>query len=150
MLDELRHLPGTEQPKHLFSEPALWKTKSEFTDHDGNTAKGIGESFIEISDGVITNTSWALVGGNLIENNYTITGMDSGRLTYISDNPALGTQEGVMDIAGPRIYCKFFIRGSELNGYEVLTREGSVCHARGALYNGDDLSNCWSAQMTKQ
>lgn len=150
LLDELRQLPGTEQPKHLFSENALWKTKSEFTDAEGNVSKGIGESLIELKNGLISNTSWALVGGDLMENNYTIVSHSPTRFKSVSDNPALGIQEGVMDVAGPRIYSKFFIRETELNGYEIMTREGSICHARGALYNGDDLINCWSAKMTKQ
>ena len=64
-------------------------------------------------------------------------------------NPVIGVQTGFFDINQNTIYSKFSIKESELNGYEIIRRIEDTCYANGALYNGNELINTWSATLHK-
>jgi len=135
--------------KHLFSESAHWKTTSAFVDSEGRVSEGIGESVITIGKDKITNQSWAMAGEQKLENDYVIIPHSSTRYEFRSENPALGVQEGFFDLNGNLVYSKFRIIDTDLNGFEVIRREGDICHATGALYSGNELINTWTARMEK-
>lgn len=138
-----------EKPLNFLSETAHWETVSEFTTPDGVISKGMGESLIEVNDTGITNKSWVSINKKKIENNYVIHKVSENRYEYTSLNPAFGVQKGYFDISGEIIFSKFLIDQSDLNGYEIIKREGHICLANGALYKGDELINTWKAVLVK-
>ena len=135
---------------NFLSETVLWITSSEFVDSKGNISRGQGESEINVSEELITNNSWVVMGGNKIENNYSIRKVTDTRYQYSSQNPDLGIQKGFFDINRNYIFSKFRIEGTSLNGYEVIERKYDICYANGALYDGNELINTWTAEMRKQ
>lgn len=136
-----------EDIKHLLSESATWETSSSFVDGEGNVSSGKGESQIIIAEDHILNQSWAITGKRKLVNNYTIRLISPTRYQYQSDNPDLGIQKGFFDINGNKVFSKFRIDNTDLNGYEIISREGNTCHASGALYKNDELINTWTALM---
>lgn len=138
-----------EDCKHLLSETAVWKTSSEFVDAKGQVSEGIGETHIEIRDEAITNSSWVMLNRQKINNKYVIRKISEKRYEYESENPHLGTQSGFFDIDKHFIFSKFSVDNKNLNGYEIISREGDICFATGALYDGDELVNSWTCRMMK-
>lgn len=136
--------------KHLFSESAVWVTESEFTDANGNISKGNGESHITVSEDKILNKSWAKTGNITISNNYEMTKVSDNQIDYCSLNPDLGSQSGTFYVTGNNVFSKFTVYNTELNGFEIIRQEGDTCFATGALYNGDELVNTWTAVMKKE
>ncbi|MEZ7892606.1 MAG: hypothetical protein QMC67_12735 [Candidatus Wallbacteria bacterium] len=135
---------------HLLSNPAEWETLSEFVDASGKITDAHGESVIKFEENKIINESWVDFGGNCLKNHYLIEKLSERSYKYASSNPALGIQQGVFNIDRNIIFSKFFIIGSELNGFEIITRTGDKCLVNGALYKGSDLINTWNAVMKKK
>lgn len=139
-----------QNEKHIFSESAVWKTESVFMTPDGVHHKGSGESHITVKKDKVINRSWTTNHLEL-KNEYRITHMDGNRYLCRSENARLGTQYGWMDLQGGNtMFSKFEFENTEYSGYEVITREGDVCHVYGALYKGNQLENTWTGTMTKQ
>lgn len=135
---------------HLLSESAVWITESEFTDSAENHTIGKGESQVEVNDVYVTNTSWIeIANDDRIINIYSIEKIQNNYYRYQSNNPALGTQVGTFSIDRNRIYSKFAIISIQLNGFEIIIRNGNTCYTYGALYNGNELINTWIATMRK-
>ena len=134
---------------NLLSEEAIWNTSSIFTDSEGNTSHGSGESHIRIMDNIIYNHSWSTLQGKSIENNYIIKQISKNKYKYQSENPTLGIQSGYFDINDNIIFSKFNIENTNLNGFEIIVRNKDTCIAKGALYNGEELINTWNAEMKK-
>ncbi len=135
--------------KHFLSEPAVWKTISEFVAPNGEISKSEGESVISISETEITNESWTQIGDVKRINNYQLIPVSPGEFRYESFNPELGKQTGVYNIDRNTIFSKFKVEATSLNGYEIIRRENDVCYAQGALYGGDKLLNTWNAILSK-
>lgn len=135
---------------HLLSETAIWKTESEFITPDGTVSKALGETSILIKGNEIENNSWAFFGTLKRENNYSINPGSINEFNFQSLNPELGIQNGRFNIDRNIIYSKFIIENTDLNGFEIIRREGDRCYANGALYAGGNLINSWRAVMTKQ
>ncbi|MCC8153036.1 MAG: hypothetical protein LIP01_01770 [Tannerellaceae bacterium] len=135
--------------KHFLSEPAVWKTTSEFVTPNGEISNSKGESVISISETEIINESWAQIGDVKRINTYKLIPVSSGEFRYESFNPELGKQIGVYNIDRNTIFSKFEVEATSLNGYEIIRRENDVCYAQGALYDGNKLLNTWSAILSK-
>lgn len=135
---------------NFLSEDAVWESVSEFVDSNGVSTIGKGDSIIESDGEVIINKSSSSFGEKKITNNYVIRFVSESRYSYTSQNPALGIQIGFFDISKNTIYSKFSIKDSELNGYETIRRIDDICYATGALYNGNELINIWSATLHKK
>lgn len=135
--------------KHLFSESAVWKTISEFVSPDGKITHAEGESVISVQETVIMNESWAILNNTKRVNNYRITSISPYEFIFDSSNPELGKQTGVFHIDRDRVFSKFKIVETTLNGFEIVRRENDVCFVQGALYDNDTLINTWSATMHK-
>lgn len=133
---------------HLFSESAAWRTTSEFVTPDGHITAARGCSVITVDDAVIENESWADLEGQRRTNNYRITQVTPTSFESQSVNPELGKQVGQFSLDRDTLYSKFRIEDTSLNGFEIIRREGDLCHAQGALYDGDALVNTWTATMT--
>lgn len=137
--------------KHLFSGSGVWQTVSEFVSADGLISNAVGESIITIHEnGTISNESRADIGKSIRINNYTIIPLSEREYSAESLNPELGNQTGKFNVDRNIIFSRFRLEGALLNGYEVIRREGDVCYANGALYDGDVLMNTWNAVMKKQ
>ncbi len=135
---------------HLLDENALWESISDFVTPDGNILKATGETEI-ITDGEkIINKSWVILNNSKIVNIYSITKIAGTKYSFISENPSLGTQKGIFTIDRNTIFSKFRIDKSDMNGFEVIVRNNDTCKAYGALYNGDELINSWSAIMKRK
>jgi|SRR5574344_1583758 hypothetical protein len=135
---------------HLLSESAIWKTESEFISNNGAISNAIGETSIVYGNDIIKNNSWACFGETKRVNNYSIKTISGNELSFESTNPELGIQRGKFNIDRNIIFSKFIIENTSLNGFEVIRREGDLCYANGALYDGDNLINTWNAKLTKQ
>ncbi len=135
--------------KHLFSESALWKTTAEFVAPDGTISGAEGESLISIRGTEIINESWVQLGELRRTNNYKITPVSATEFNSESLNPELGKQIGIFNIDRSTIFSKFTIENSALGGYEIICREGDICRAQGARYDGNTLINTWSATIRK-
>ncbi len=117
---------------HLLLEEALWESISEFVTPDGKISNATGESEIIINGDKIENKSWAMLNGSKITNFYSIT------------------KKGIFLIDRNTIFSKFRIENSDMNGFEVITRDKDICKAYEALYNGDELVNTWQATMKRK
>ncbi len=136
--------------KHLFSESAVWKTTAEFVTPDGAISRAGGESVVSVGETEIINESWVQLGEVLRTNSYRIVPVSASELHSESLNPELGRQIGVFNIDRSTIFSRFRIENTPLGGYEIIRREGDVCYAQGALYDGDTLVNTWSATMRRR
>jgi len=136
--------------KHFLSESAVWESASEFVTPDGVVSHGYGESAITVNGNGIVNESWVLIGDFKRVNNYKIIRISEFVFTFESLNPELGIQTGSYHVDRNMLFSKFFIRGTSLNGFEIIRREDSVCYAHGALYEDDLLMNTWSARMVRK
>ncbi len=136
--------------KHLLSETATWSTKSEFVTPNGQASEALGESVITVNGDTTTNMSWVEINGKRLMNNYHITRLPDNHFDYQSDNPDLGIQQGRFDISQNTVFSRFTVLNTDLNGYEIISREKDLCFAKGALYNGNELINTWNAVMTKK
>lgn len=134
---------------HLLSETGKWKTESEFVSPDGIISKATGESNIVVNKQEIRNNSWAVLSNIKRINNYKITRITDNEYQFESLNPELGNQKGTFSIDRNTIYSKFTIEGTNLNGFEIIKRLNDICHANGALYDGEKLINTWNAVMNK-
>lgn len=134
--------------KHFLSKPAIWLSSSEFVDPGGEISTGEGESKIIFQEEDILLRSWVMLGNVKRENNYIIRKISESRYSFASDNPELGTQKGYFDINGNHVFSKFIIEETNLNGFEIIVRKNNTCHSSGALYEGDNLINIWTAEMT--
>lgn len=135
--------------KHLFSESATWETTSEFVNPQGEISYAQGQSTITVKENEITNSSWAQLGEVKRVNNYRITPVSASKMVSESLNPELGKQTGIFHIDRNRVFSKFTIEGTTLNGFEIIRREYDTCYAEGALYDKDELINTWTATMIK-
>ncbi len=135
---------------HLLAENAIWISFSEFVTPDGNILKATGETRITIDENKIINKSWAMLNDLKIENFYSITKITETKYSFISENPGLGTLKGIFTLDRNTIFSKFQIANSDMNGFEIIIRENNICKAYGALYNGDELINSWSAIMKRK
>lgn len=135
--------------KHFLSESALWHSKSEFVDSHGNITKASGESKIIVSENEIINESWAEIDSHRRVNNYRIIPISDTEYQSESINPELGVQVGQFNIDRNIIYSKFYITGTELNGFEVIIRENNECKTFGSLYQDNQLINTWKAILVK-
>lgn len=139
-----------EDVKHIFSESGTWKTVSEFITPDGKIATGSGESHIVVKEDKIINKSWTKNDPFDFANEYRITPILGNRYMCRAENRALSsTQYGWMDFHLNTVFSKYVFENSDLNGYEVITREGDTCRVAGALYKGNNLVDTWTAVMTK-
>lgn len=134
---------------NFLSEEAVWTSVSEFVDPHGMSMVCQGKSSIKFDNDLIVNESSSTFGEKILTNDYEIRFVSENRYSYTSRNPALGIQTGFFDINHHTIYSKFTIEDSELNGYEIIRRVDNICYANGALYNGNDLINTWSATLHK-
>lgn len=139
-----------DNSRYFLSEEAIWVSTSVFVDPSGNRVTYTGESHILFINDIIENRSRIENGENRMENNYEIRLISPSRYEYRSENPGLGIQTGYFDINGNTLYSKFSILNSDLNGFEVIIRQGNICRAYGALYNKDTLINSWNAEMKKR
>jgi hypothetical protein len=137
------------QNQHLLSEPGTWITQSEFTDAEGGISKASGETVISIDGLHFQNCSWVNLNGTRLANDYLISKVNDRLFEYISKNPALGLQKGTFHIDRNRIYSRFIIETTSLNGFEVIVRRGNYCYTEGALFDGDKLLNTWTCIMEK-
>ncbi len=135
---------------HLLKENALWESISDFVTPDGNILKATGETEISIDGVKIKNKSWVILNGVKIVNFYSITKISEAKYSFISENPSLGTQKGIISIDRNTIFSKFRIEKSNMNGFEVIVRDNDTCKAYGALYNEEELINSWSAIMKRK
>jgi hypothetical protein len=136
--------------KNLLSENGEWISRSEFVDSKGNISIADGKTIVDCSnDDTIRTNSWVTSNGETISNNYIIKKKSENHLTYRSSNKILGIQSGTFDINKNHIFSKFAISGTTFNGFEVITREGNICRAYGALYDQKELINTWTAVMEK-
>ena len=135
---------------HLLSESCIWESTSEFTDINGNISKGKGISDIKVFNDKITNNSFAEFDGKRIYNDYEIHQESKTILHSRSTNPALGIQKGTFHVNGSKLFFDFTIENSSLRGFEIIRREGNICFSDGALYNGEELINTWSAILRKK
>ncbi len=135
---------------HLLSESASWLATSEFVTPDGMISKATGKSIITVHENEITNESWAQTGYIKRQNNYRIKPVSFFEYHFESINPELGNQIGKFTIDRNTIYSRFNIESTELNGFEIIRREGNTCYANGALYDKNVLINTWTAIMTKE
>lgn len=135
---------------HLFSESATWDTTSEFVSPEGESSYAQGQSVISVREQEIINDSWAQIGKIKRINEYRIIPVSSSKMISDSLNPELGKQTGIFHIDKNRIFFKFKIEGTTLNGFEIIRREGDTCFAEGALYDKDELINTWNATMIKK
>lgn len=133
--------------KHFLSESAVWKTRSEFVTPDGQISYAEGESIISVTGKEIINESWAQMENIKRINNYKITPLSQSEFAFESLNPELGTQTGTFHVDRNILFSKFRIKGTTINGYEIIRRENDVCYAQGALYESDSLINTWRAVM---
>lgn len=136
--------------KHLLSESATWITDSEFIDRDGKVSEGEGQSEIKVDGDVITNRSHVIVGDEMILNDYVIVKKSGRDFDFTSDNPSLGKQRGKFHLSGDTMFSKFIVEGTDMNGFEIITRDDKICYAEGALYDNDEIINTWAAVMTKK
>lgn len=134
---------------NLLSETALWKTESEFVTPNGNIARSMGETKVEVKGEAISNNSWVILGGEKRENNYKIVRVNTNEYQFESSNPELGMQTGKFNIDRNIIYSKFQVKGTQYNGFEVITRNGDECTVLGILYEGEKAINSWKAIMKK-
>ncbi len=134
---------------HLLSETAKWITKSEFVSPKGIITRANGETNIVIGDKYIENHSWVLWGESKRVNNYRITLVSCNEYQFESLNPELGIQEGMFNIDRNTVFSKFTIKDTNLNGFEIITRQADTCYVNGALYNDNKLINTWNATMVK-
>lgn len=135
--------------KHIFSESAVWHTESVFITPSMEQKTGTGESQVTVTEDKIVNNSWSNNGDLSLRNEYRITPLEGNRFFCRSANAILGVQYGWMDIHKNTVFSKFVFEKSELNGFEVITREGDRCIVAGSLYDGNKLINTWTAVMTK-
>ncbi len=135
---------------HFLSNTALWESLSEFVTPDGKISNATGESEIIINGDKIEIKSWAMLNDSKITNFYSITKITETKYTFISENPNLGIQKGIFSIERNTIFSKFRIENSDMNGFEVITRDNDLCKAYGALYNGDELVNSWQATLKRK
>ena len=91
---------------HLFSESALWETKSEFVTQDGTISKGYGETRIYFEDHLIFNQSWVKLENALRENHYKINPVSENFFEFESLNPELGIQKGKFHIDRNVVFSK--------------------------------------------
>lgn len=134
---------------HLLSESAVWKSESEFILANGEISRASGETSIVVLKNEIKNNSWVLWGESKRVNNYSIRVISENELAFESLNPELGIQKGKFNIDRNIIYSKFIIENTNLNGFEIIKREGDVCFTNGALYDADILIDTWNAILTK-
>jgi hypothetical protein len=135
---------------NLLSETALWITESEFVTPDGVITRSKGETKVEVQDKTIFNNSWVEFDSTKRVNNYKISILHENEYHYESSNPELGIQIGKFNIDRNVIYSKFCVKGTKLNGFEVITRNGNECIAFGILYEEEDVINTWKAIMKKK
>ncbi|MFA6727431.1 MAG: hypothetical protein WCS17_04325 [Prevotella sp.] len=134
---------------NFLSEEAVWESISEFVDSNGKSMACQGKSSIKFKGEIILNESYSSFGEKTLTNDYEIRIVSENRYSYTSMNPVIGVQTGFFDINQNTIYSKFSIKESELNGYEIIRRIEDTCYANGALYNGNELINTWSATLHK-
>lgn len=135
---------------NFLSEEAVWESISEFVDSNGKAMICKGKSRIKFEGEMIVNESFSSFGEKTLTNDYEIRFVSENRYSYISRNPALGIQTGFFDVNKNTIYSKFSIKESKLNGYEIIRRIDDTCYVNGALYNGNELINTWSATLYKE
>ena len=135
------------QNQHLLSEPGKWLTQTEFTDADGQISKASGETVISIKESQLQNDSWIDLKGKKLSKTYAITRINERLFEYVAKNPALGLQKGTFHVDRNRIYSKFSIENSMLNGFEVIVRRGNCCYVEGALFDGETLVNIWTSVL---
>ncbi len=134
---------------HLFSEPALWLTCSEFVDAAGGISPGNGETHIRFRDDDIVNESWVSLGGQTIGNNYVIHPSGDKLYHFESHNHSEGRQTGTFHIDRNVVYSRFTMDNSSKGGFEVVIRDGDRCEGYGALYEQGRLINTWRVVMEK-
>ena len=127
--------------KHLFSE---------FVSPDGTVMNANGGSFISVIPTEIINEAWVASKKINRRNSYRITPVSPTEYASESLNPEFGHQTGRFQIERNMLFFKFRIEGSEMDGYEIICRQSSVCYAHGALYDGKNLLNTWTTVSNKQ
>lgn len=134
---------------NILSESATWRATLEFVDANGNISAGIGEYRIKVTLSMITNESWMQLDAGKIINNYQIFKSGENCYCFHSDNAELGIRKGFLNVERNVLFSKFLVEGTDLNGFEVITRNRNQCHGKGAIYLKDNLVKTWTSMMVK-
>jgi hypothetical protein len=136
--------------KHFLSDSGIWKIIAEFVDPDGNVMHSEGESVISVSETEIINDVWVVSQDINRRNTYRIKPVAKNKMIAESTNPDLPQLTGTFNVDRNILHFKYQMEGSELNGYEIISRKRNVCYAYGAVYNGNTLRHTWTAVINKK
>lgn len=136
--------------KHLLSEDSDWKVYAEFAYPHGKILAREGELYVKFFPDHIERWYWYMEGEEKIEALFTIVSTTIDAFDYYSDGiKNLGMQNGTMHVDRNRIYSKFIVENTLLNGFEIAIHNGESCHVNGAIYHDKKLIKAWTSILTR-
>ncbi len=135
--------------KHFFSDSGTWKTTAEFVAPDGRVMLSEGETVISVGKDGVMSEAWVASEEINRRNTYRIIPVSATEMTAESVDPYQPYLTGALNIDRNNLHFKYRMEGSAVNGYEIITRKGTVCYAYGALYNGNSILQTWTATLNK-
>jgi hypothetical protein len=139
-----------ETSKHLLSDPGTWKATAEFVDPEGHIMTSEGEAVITAGPNEMISNVWIASDEINRSNSYRIAPVSPTRMSCESLSPDSKRLTGTFNVDRNMLFFKFRLEGCGVGGYQIIHRNGDVCYAHGALYDGDTLIQNWMATLNRQ
>ncbi len=138
------------ETKHLLTENSDWATVVEFAYPEGKIVSSKGEIHIKVSSGQVIRKFWFEHEVGKIDCIFNAKPTAPNSYTYESNIiKCMGKEKGTVQINQNRLYCKFVVVDTLMNGFEITIHKGDICYIDGALYHDQKLIMTWTATANK-
>ncbi|MDR1936938.1 MAG: hypothetical protein LBQ73_00385 [Tannerellaceae bacterium] len=140
-----------ETELNILFENASWTFTYEFVNREGVPVENVGKMSFKIYPDHIIQKWWFIDDyGDSIEFVNDIKQIDRNNYVCETNNIAdIVPMKGSLYAERNRLYRRFSMGDTPLNGFEVIIRKGDTCEIYGIIYLGEKMIKSWNGVLVK-